>query len=152
PGLPDGYYTLLPAHYALLPGGLLVQPLFGSFAGAAPTEIRADGSVVVSGYRPLSGTPGFTRFAVTGPATFRQYSQIVPYSFNVEAALHAAQAQVPVRTPNDAGSVVLDATQSLSLEGTGKFSAGPGGLAGLLDVAAPKIAVVSGGASAPDAS
>src|SRR5262249_25197529 len=152
PGLAPGYYTLLPAHYALLPGGILVQPVPGTFADAPPAQPQADGSVIASGFRPLSGTPGFSRYRLMGSQVFGLYSQIVPYSFTRQALTLAQQAEVPVRTPNDAGSVVLDATRSLALEGTGKFGGGSGGLEGNLDVSAPKIAVVSGGAVAPDAS
>ncbi len=37
PGLAAGYYTLLPAHYALLDGGMLIEPLGGSLAAATKT-------------------------------------------------------------------------------------------------------------------
>src|SRR5262249_19777162 len=59
PGLPDGYYTLLPAHYALLPGGFFVQPLGGSFASAPATVLRPDGSVFAGGFQTLGATQGY---------------------------------------------------------------------------------------------
>jgi filamentous hemagglutinin family protein len=149
PGVKDGFYTLLPAHYALLPGGFLVEPMAGQYATAQPTVARPDGSYVASGFETFSGAPGYERFLLMPQQVVRQYSELDTFSFNQQAALVASQSGVPVRTPNDAGSVVLAATTSLALDGTGRFGAGPGGLAGDLDIAAPKIAVLSAGAAAP---
>jgi filamentous hemagglutinin family protein len=157
PGLPDGFYTLLPARYALLPGGLLVRPLDGSFAFAPPALVQPDGSVVASGYRAASGLglpvreQGFGRFLVMSREVFGQYSLLVSYSFNEAAGLLAADSNASVRTPNDAGSAVFKA-QQLVLEGSGRFGAGPGGLVGNLDISATKIAVLGPGGTAPDAS
>jgi len=151
PGLPDGTYTLLPAHYALLPGGLLVQPQAGTFAGPDATTVRVDGSWLASGYR-APGPPLFGRFIVMPQSVFGQYSELPLYSFDGYASSLAAQAGVPVRTPNDAGAVAFDASQTLILQGSGRFGAGRGGLLGNLDISAPKIAVVGSGSAAPDAS
>src|SRR5262249_46065385 len=63
-----------------------------------------------------------------------------------------AAAGLVVRTPNDAGSVTLNASQNLLLQGTGRFGAGPSGLLGNLDISAAKIAVLGSGSSAPDSS
>ncbi|HTT45338.1 MAG TPA: hypothetical protein VMH38_04905, partial [Thermoplasmata archaeon] len=147
PGLPDGTYTLLPSHYALLPGGYLVVPLGGAFAAPPPTTYRPDGSVVVSGYETRSGNPGYGQFVVMSQQVFDQYSQFTNYSFNQFAANLASQESAVVRTPNDAGTVVLSASQSLSLLGTGRL--GGSGLLGDLDISAPDIAVLASGASAP---
>src|SRR5262249_15206694 len=125
PGLRDGYYTLLPAHYALLPGGFLIEPLGGSFAAAQPTIVRPDGSVVASGLRAPGGQPGYGQFLVLPKEVFTQYSQISTYSFDAFASGLGAAAGLLVRTPNDAGSVTLNASQSLVLQGTGRFGAGP---------------------------
>jgi len=152
PGLADGYYTLLPAHYALLPGGLLVQPLGGSSASALPTETRPDGAVVASGYLGQGGVPGYGRFLVMSQESFGQYSNLITYSFDERAVEQAAQAGQSVRTPYDAGSVVLSASKSLTLLGTGRFGAGRDGLLGNLDISAPEIAVLGAGAATPDPS
>src|SRR5262249_20597794 len=79
-------------------------------------------------------------------------SQLETSSFNAYAQSLAADADVSVRTPNDAGGVVLAAGTSLSLLGTGRFGGGPGGLLGNLDITASRLAVLGSGISAPDAS
>lgn len=149
PGLAAGYYTLLPAHYALLAGGMLVEPLGGSFAAAAPTVNLADGSVLTSGYRAVAGSSireaGFSRFKVMDAATWTQYSQFNILSFNTSAHELAQAAELAtVRTPQDAGVIMLAASNSLNLAGTGRLGAGADGLLGNLDISAAKIALVSG--------
>ncbi|HTT25880.1 MAG TPA: hypothetical protein VMH90_02805, partial [Thermoplasmata archaeon] len=149
PGLPDGSYTLLPAHYALLPGGFLVVPQGGSYASAAPTSYRPDGAVVASGYEERSGNPGYSRFLVMSHDVIGEYSQFTTYSFDEFATELASQAGIVTRTPNDAGTVVLNAADTLVLQGAGRFGAGPNGLLGNLDVSAPLIAVLGAGVAAP---
>jgi len=154
PGLADGYYTRLPAQYALLPGALLIQPLGGAYATAPATTIRADGAAVAAGYLGVEGTairaPTYGRYAVMSPQVFGQYSDLRAYSFNDYARQIAAEAGVTVRVPDDAGSLVLNASQSLLLQGTGRFGAGPSALLGNLDISAPRIAVVGSGLAPPD--
>lgn len=152
PGLADGFYTMLPAHYALLPGGLLVQPLGGSFASSFESQIRSDGAVIASGQRGVSGTsildPKHERFLVMSQEVFRKYSELPTYSFNEYARAVAAEAGVGVRTAADAGSAVFRASTQLELAGVGRFGAGQDGLIGNLDIAGTKIAVASAGRAA----
>ena len=150
PGLPNGFYTLLPADYALMPGGLLVQPLSGTYASAPPTAYRPDGAVIASGYLTASGAPGFGRFVVMPQQVVRKYSELDTYSFDAFATATANEAGVVVRTPNDGGAAVLDATTTLVLQGAGRFSGGTAGLLGTLDISAPRIAVVAGPGYPPD--
>jgi hypothetical protein len=156
PGIPDGYYTRLPAQYALMPGGFLVEPLGGSYARAPATTVRADGAVIAAGYLAVHGTSirgqTYGRYAVLSPSAFGQYSDLRTYSFNSYARDLASTVGVVARVPDDAGSAVINATRSLELHGSGRFGAGPGALAGDLDISAPNIAVVGGSASAPDPS
>ena len=50
PGLPAGYYTLLPAHYALLPGGYSISAVANTRdLPAAGNSVLADGAMLVSG-------------------------------------------------------------------------------------------------------
>ncbi|MDI4237335.1 filamentous hemagglutinin family protein [Bradyrhizobium sp. Arg237L] len=154
PGLAAGYYTLLPAHYALLAGGMLVEPFGSSSAAAYPTVKLADGSVLASGYRAVAGSSirdaGFSRFKVMDAATWTQYSQFNTLSFNTSAHELAQAAELPtVRTPQDAGVIMLAAGNSLNLAGTGRLGASAGGLLGNLDVSAAKIALVSGATATP---
>lgn len=155
PGLADGAYTLLPAHYALLPGGLLVQPLGGSLAAAPKAHVRPDGAAVVAGYRLVGGErrdAGYGSFAVMTGKVFGAYSQIDTASFDAYARRNAEQSDVFVRTMNDAGTVALAATEGLVLQGNARFGAGPEGRPGSLEVASARIAVVGeqGGGKYPD--
>jgi filamentous hemagglutinin len=161
-GLADGVYTLLPAHYALLPGGLLVQPLgSGSFASAPASSSRPDGAQIVAGYRAVAGTPirdaGYGQYVVMGAATFGKYSLLDRHSFEDSAQRLAADAGVSVRTPLDGGTVVLSAGE-IGLDGTGRFDgavdpvSGRAGLLGRLDVSASgqSIALLGPGGTAPE--
>jgi filamentous hemagglutinin family protein len=147
PGLQDGSYTLLPARYALLPGGLLLRQLPNwrntYSAPPSPTSVKADGTVVAAGYRTAPGgvrDPGWSRFEVMDRATFGAYSEFITTSFNAFARTLAAESQVGVRVPADAGSAVLEASSRLELGGTGRFGASDG-LLGNLDISATRIAV-----------
>lgn len=148
PGLADGLYALLPAHHALLPGGLLVRQVpnwKNTYSAARPeTSVRPDGTIVAGGYRVVSGgairDPGWSRFEVMDQAVIGSYSDIEKTSFNAFARGLATESQVVVRTPADAGSAVLEASRTLVLGGTGRFGATEG-LAGNLDISATRIAV-----------
>lgn len=154
PGLAAGYYTLLPAFYAVLEGGMLIEPVDAGHAAPLPLMERADGAVVTSGYRAVSGTPirdaGYDRFAVMDQGTFGQHSDLTARSFNEYAKNLGETAGIVARTPFDAGSVILGATATLHLDGEGRFGADDGGLLGNLDVSAQSIAVVEGGTDAPE--
>jgi filamentous hemagglutinin family protein len=150
PGLAPGYYTLLPARYALLPGGLLVQPLGGSLATAPQSFTRADGATVAAGYRAVNGErrdAGWGSFAVMGQDVFGKYAQLEVPSFNAFAERNASDAGVAVRTLADGGVATFAATSQLSLAGTGRFGAGPGGSSGSLEVTSSRIAVASAAAA-----
>ena len=47
-----GWYTLLPARYALLPGAYAIQMVSGSQGSATTSQVTmSDGSTIVGGYR-----------------------------------------------------------------------------------------------------
>ncbi|MCK9915648.1 filamentous hemagglutinin family protein [Microbacteriaceae bacterium K1510] len=153
PGLAAGYYTLLPAHYALLDGGMLIEPLGGSYAAANRTVVQPDGSVIASGYRAVAGMnirdTGYSQFKVMNNATWRQYSEFKTVSLNQSARELAAAAELStVRTAADAGTIILAASRNLNLAGTGRLGARDG-LLGNLDISAAKIALVSGSTTTP---
>ncbi|WP_407352051.1 filamentous haemagglutinin family protein [Luteimonas sp. R10] len=158
PGLEAGYYTLLPAFYAALAGGMLIEPVHRGDAApmAAPLAAmtRADGAVIASGYRAVGGTPireaGYSSFALMDREVFGKYSLLTDHSFNEYAKALGGTVGIATRTPFDAGSVILGATETLLLEGQGRFGAGEDGLLGNLDVSAQNLAVVSAGAAAPE--
>ena len=155
PGLPDGQYTLLPAHYALLPGGYYVRPIAssGTFFSSAPKGfVRADGTAVVAGYRVAGGEvadPGWTRFDVMSRDVIDQFSRYHVVSFNDWARERDLDQGVVTRRPLDAGAAVIRAGESLNLHGSGRFGAGADGLLGNLDISAQRIAVTGDLASSP---
>jgi filamentous hemagglutinin family protein len=147
-GLPAGYYTLLPARYALMPGAFLVTP---KGAGTSRVSIaRPDGSSVVSGYRSNSFDPSRGRsalpdlFEVASGSVVHARAQYDEYSAN--AALRkgalANDAAVP-RLPIDAGQLVLSATSRMDIKGQALMSAPAGGLGGLVDIGSSNDIVIN---------
>ncbi len=155
PGLAAGVYTLLPAHFALLPGAFAVTPFDSGYADTLASTTLPDGSHLVSARRVenLAGTGdgAVSRWRVMSGETIRRYSSYNEYSY--DKFLTDATTKAGVTTPllaADAGSVLIRAGSALDLSGTGRFGAPSGARAGSLDIAADKIAVVAPGADAPD--
>ncbi|MDP1680922.1 MAG: hypothetical protein Q8L39_04010, partial [Burkholderiales bacterium] len=152
--LAAGVYTLLPARYALLPGAFMVKPVSGS-AAVLPGQSTAqiDGSSVVSGFRTVLDTgtrsAAWGSYQVTPGSVFystdtfsRAPAEYQVTSANQYFAAKAASQFKPIpRLPQDAGQLVLSATNSLVLNGIFKAQAGAGGA--LVDIDAPSIRVVS---------
>lgn len=149
-GLAAGYYTLLPARYALLPGGHLITPSSSAPIGSFE---KPDGSALVSGYRfndlnasrtlrsPLS------TFEVLDGAEVRARSEFKEYSAN-EFLLERAKAleTAEPRLPVDAGHLKLQALTAMTLRGAvsaqGARSDSHGGL---VDIATPIDIVINNG-------
>lgn len=159
-GLPAGYYTLLPADYASLPGAFRVTAQHhykGDFADMAVGEVahNADGSTIQAGYRFIAGQAvrdqRNTGFLVMDGKTLRtrsEYAEAYASTFFTSEAFlkKALRTNMPIgdvpRIPIDGGSVVLTAGKSLKLNATLKSGAGKGGRGGFADISAPKIAVI----------
>ncbi|MES2705649.1 MAG: filamentous hemagglutinin family protein [Verrucomicrobiota bacterium] len=133
-----GYYTLLPARYALLPGGVLVTPQAGAATGTAEL---ADGASLVSGYQFNSlnearAVPTLAaQFELASGAVIRQRAEYETYlagSFLKEAA-----ARLNLPTPlltQDSGRLVLQATQSMNLLGNVLSPSISGGRGSSIDI------------------
>jgi filamentous hemagglutinin family protein len=138
PGLAAGNYTLLPAQYALLPGGMrvVVYPEGGTpavtAAGAAPSVVLSDGSILTAGYFGVAGVN--TRSAT--PVVFEVQSQAIVHSESDIAQTYGNEyftklaksngAAVP-QLPIDAGQLSVSALTALSLGAM--FETTPGNLA-----------------------
>lgn len=161
-GLPAGWYSLLPASYAAMPGGYLVS-LAGpqSTAVMSKAQTLADGSVVMDGRRGnvLDGSTDqlSSRWRVMSGAQLRQYTEYNEAFANTYFASDAfkltryrltGQQIVTPRLPIDGGAVVFKATQQLILDGTLQSQAVPGGRGGLVDIAGTRIAIVGAGKDA----
>lgn len=156
-GLPAGTYALLPAHYALLPGAYLVTPTAVQDMTPGQTIQQQDGSQVVAGYRSVAGTDlrdaRWSGFAVAPGSIAKTYSE---YQESYANQFFAQQAQRqesnPPLLPQDAGRLVLQATQSLALDGQVLARAANGGIGGRLDVDATHLTIAPRGTLASDGS
>ena len=148
-GLAAGYYTLLPARYALLPGAYLVTPKSGRTLG---TLKLVDDSWLVSGYRVNGANPNQTvlasRFEIVSGSDVRdraQYDDFLGSATLREGAL--SLGQIPPRLPGDAGQLVIQASTGLTLQGSVKAQGVAGSRGGLVDIASPVDIVIGKGSS-----
>lgn len=166
-----GYYTLLPAHYALLPGAVAIRAVANTTdMSAAQNAQRSDGSYLVAGYRSALGSTdvGQTRWSGFEVASRSVVTSRAGFEFQFSAAALKAQTpsgrseihdylasrlipgiaalyDVPLpKFGQDAGRMGINATTSLKLDGTIDFSRPAGALGGELDIASGKIAVTDG--------
>ncbi len=162
PGLPAGWYTLLPASYATLPGAFrVVQDTSAVDTVSSQNTVLPDGTAVVAGYfgNALSGARASrsTSFEVQSGPVWQQYSQFTLSSANTFFQAQAAHAGNAVpQLPRDAGQLVLGASGGLTLgDGSGSASGSPilltagadVGAAAQIDIASQDIQIVGGGGS-----
>ena len=159
PGLAAGWYNLLPARYALLPGAFAVQATGKTWGGApAPATRAPDGSLVMQG--KAGNTYGgnqdvqATAWRVMSGGTLRRYTEyneatandfFSSEAFKLTQYRLTGQNVVTPRLPRDGGAVVFDAGRRLVLDGTLRSAPDAGGRGGLVDIAGKKIAIVGGG-------
>ncbi len=147
-GLAAGWYTLLPAHYALLPGAYLVTPKPGT-QDMAPGQAITDlaGATIVAGRYGVAdaGTldARWQGFAVESGAIARTRSQYTDYSANqFFSAKAVAEHTIAPALPMDAGSLTMTAQTGLSL-GADLLAAPTGnGQGGQVDISADHLAIV----------
>ena len=146
--LPGGEYTLLPAHYALLPGAYLVtaEP-DNSGISAGEVRRRDDGAPIVAGYRGVAGTgirdAVWSGFAIEPGAAARlrsEYNETLASDFYRTRAA-TRETALPL-LPGDAGQLSVAVQDRLVIEGTLKAAADDGGRGGRLDIAADNLAIV----------
>lgn len=155
PGLPEGNYVLLPAHYALLPGAFrLVQDTRVPYVDALVqpgTRVLADGTLQIGGYfrDSLTGSRDALSsvFQVQSAATWQQYSEYQFTGLNDYFSAAAAEAGQLRRAPGDAGKLSLLATTDLTLDARILASAPQGRAGAELQVAAPQLQIRSGSAT-----
>lgn len=154
PGLPAGYYTLLPGKYATVPGAyrVTVSNIAGNVAPGA-SQVLPDGTVVTAGYfadaltGSRSATP--TLFNVQSNSVWQQYSQYTLTGANAYfTKLASTKGNVTPPLPVDGGQLVLAATKALTLGATLNASAGAGGAPAEVDIASQDIQITGNGAAA----
>lgn len=153
-GLAAGFYTLLPARYALLEGAFMVEVDHSIQPGPMINNLL-DGTTLSAGY--FTDVNGFSRdaywttFKVTDGAVFRnpEASGIkVPAEYMITSGNDYFTRQaisngtaIP-RLATDAGQLVLNASERLNLQATLKTDASKGRGA-MVDIVSENIKVVS---------
>jgi len=154
-GLAAGYYTVLPAAYALLPGSFLVKSVAGYQDLPAGQAVSAlDGGTVVSGRLGIAGTSfqasrssgyeilkGSTQSS-SGVVTpiFGQYTVNLANSFFTAAATASGATSAPL-LPRDAGAVSVIARSTFALDATLQAAVGTGGRGAALQLASSKLLI-----------
>ncbi len=144
--LPAGQYTILPAHYALLPGAFLITPQPNSQDRSFASYTK-DGLAIVAGYQMLAGTAvqdsRTSAYKIETSAQVKLHSQYDIQTANNFATQYALRnaTSVPL-LPVDSGQISIIAQTQLLLDGTIK-SASPSGRGARMDIAADNIEVVT---------
>jgi len=156
PGLPAGYYTLLPARYATLPGAFrVVQDTASKDAVLGRSARQNDGTWSVSGYfnDALTGAHDArnTTFLVQSRDVWQQYSQYTLSDADTFFGDKATRAgTVAPRLAADAGRLALDAGSRLDLGAALTAGPGKGGRSSQVDIAAAAIEIVGADRPARD--
>ncbi len=138
-GLAAGYYTILPARYALLPGAMLVTPM-ADISNIYPGKIitRSDGVAIIPGKFAQANTDiidsTWSAFVVEDGSVARTRSEYIE-TFATQFFNGA--------TPEDAGALVVDAALSLSLAGSIVGDHVDGARGSRVDILADNIEIVS---------
>ena len=146
--LSSGYYTLLPARYANLPGAYLVTPQTGKAPGIPSIDV--DGSYYTDGFAvnafdAPSSQPLISLYQVQPQSVVQSradYASFYGSSTLLQGAI-ANHVSVP-RLPIDAGQLVIEATQSITVEGRLAASTPAGGLQSLVDISSPVAIQITG--------
>lgn len=146
-GLADGVYTLLPAHYALLPGALAVR-LETGIKNLLPGQsyTRQDGVRVAAGYLTDN------RANAPKDATWSGIEVLTNEHIRARSEVSLSQASVFLsgtkNRPQDGGLLAIASSgagsSSIKLDASYRLGAGVGGQGGAVDISAPSIVIVGG--------
>jgi len=155
-GLAAGFYSLLPARYALQSGADLIEiePSFTSAIGGKIGTL-ADGTPVIAGYLSFgstglhTGSTDYEGFAIY-PGSYGQ--ELAAYNLSNASSYFGAVAALagtgPVPEPADAGTLTFAVVQSLdnsfSLQGSVLTAAASGGRGALVNISAPDLEITAG--------
>jgi hypothetical protein len=148
-GLAAGFYPLLPARDALVPGSFLVQVQSSGYSNILPgkPEALADDTPVIAGYLTF-GTTGLHTGSYEGVAVWpgsygqslAQYQITDASKYFSSLATTAGDPTPPL--PADAGSLSIAVANSLSFLGNVQGNlAGSTGLGSQIDISAPQLEV-----------
>lgn len=148
-GLAAGVYPLLPASYALLPGAYLVTMEDG-YRDLTTTRTAAllDGSRVVPARMATANTSlhdgrtlGLTLHDTAYTNSLAEYQTTHLGQFLLEHGV-ADGVAIP-RLPQDAGNLVIEASDNVTLDGHLNSLAGDGGTGAQVDIVADQLEIVS---------
>ena len=147
PGVAAGYYTLLPARYALLPGAVLISAVSGEQDRTAGlTQNLINGSTLVSGHLAAYTSNGYAQTARTGGFIVRSGADAFKLAqYNTTLASNFFKANTQAQQTIDAGRLSIAATESLVLQGTLTAIKKQAGLGAEVDIAAPNLLIVGAG-------
>jgi filamentous hemagglutinin len=154
-GLQAGYYTLLPAHYALLDGGYAIEQVANTKDMMANgNRVNADASMVIAGYR-RSSTDGrqdarWSGFKISPQSLINQRSEFKSYDADTFFSQQAADRGLNAPAlPKDGGHAKFSVERQLQLDGAVLLGGAvakasqAAGAKGLVDIAAPQINIVA---------
>ena len=155
-GLAAGYFTLLPAHYALMPGGYSVKVVAGTQDRVAQQNTtNVDGSMLISGYRLQSG--GLTAdsrssgFLVTSGSILRTQSEFSDtFASNLFKSIYKDKQLTGYRLPDDAGRLAISAANNLVLDGAIAASHASTARGAEVDISSSNIAISADGSKEAD--
>ncbi len=157
PGLTAGWYTLLPAKYALLPGGMrVVQDTSAVTPPPVNGVTMSDGTIVTSGRFGVAGvnteTSNLLVFDVQSQAVFRTESKIDLTQGDATFAADAAHNGVPVpRLPIDAGQLILSPISGLEIDAAFDTTPAVGGRGSEVDISGQSLTIEPAGSTAAPA-
>ena len=156
PGLAAGWYTLLPAQYAMLPGGMrVVQDTQAAAPPPGGSATLLDGTDVVSGfYGAGSGAYSSNQvvFDVQSQSVFRSYSDIaLTYGDKTFTADAVKSGVTTPSLPIDAGRLILAPQTALVLAGSFETTPATGGRGSEVDISGSSIDIVDASGNSPDA-
>lgn len=154
PGLADGVYTLLPPHYALLPGAFAVN-LNAGVKDLLPGQSysRQDGVRIAAGYvtDTRANAPKDANWQGFEVLTREQVRARSEFTLTSASQFFAASHE----RPQDAGLLSVATSGSgasaLRLDAVYNLTAGQGGRGAQVDISARSLAVISGAPSGLDA-
>lgn len=143
-GLSDGYYTLLPARYALLDGAMLVSKVSGYDNLAMGSNLRLqNGASIVSGQFANYTQNGYVNSGQRSGLIVRSGSDAYKLAqYDTTTATDFFNQQSVSTLPADAGVVSFAATSSLILQGIIDALPGTGGKGAKINVGAPNLLIV----------
>ncbi|MGN6091794.1 MAG: two-partner secretion domain-containing protein, partial [Luteibacter jiangsuensis] len=155
PGLPAGYYTLLPAQYATLPGAMRIYQTASRDAAPGQAAGFADGGYAVAGYyaNALTGARDArtTTFVIQPGDTWKQYSQYrLTDADTFFSAAAAKKGRVAPPLAADAGRLQIGAGRQLELGATLDATPDKGGRTSQVDISGQAIQILGADEAARD--